>query len=584
MKDKNKKLMIVVASLLLVIGVSFAYFTVSILLKGDGSKVDFTTATLKGSKLVVEGNLIFDDIDMYPGHQNVSSIKVTATGDNELIPYHVIWEGENGLNTLLNYVVYKTSSKVDVSVKCEKEQEVMNGAKMYYEECSIQNVELLGSVVAEGTIGEGKVKEILAKDEFITASPTGEEVYYYVILEYPNLEESQNGDIGNSFKGEVTVSLSETEPDINIIAAYIEQEDGTYKEVSEIPKKGSGYTLNAEKSVCSNGSNLKWDYVNWGLLITNMSQSSISCYLYFQDSPIDMILSSKNVKVRDDFSSSITGDTTGTIYKAEDDDGVSYYFAGNPTDNWIKFAGYYWRIIRINGDGTIRMIYQGTEPNITGNGTHITNAPYVIDEGYRPYGIGFTYENSLQRPSVANGGTPSNIKSVLDSWYQDNIILNENYDEKVAVGKFCNDRNVSSGETWVLSGKDFHYAAYTRVLTYNPTLKCSNSLDVYNTKIGLITADYIMYAGVVSSHANNDYYLYTGQTYYTMTPSRFQNTSGYTGALIYQVNTSGNLIEYYSDNRYNDAAGVRPVINLKTDVQLTGSGTSTDPFVVVGAE
>ena len=122
MKNKNKKLMIVVACLLVVIGVSFAYFAASNFIGGSGSSADFTTATIQGSELRVEGNLTFNDLDIYPGHQNVSSIKVTAIGDNELIPYNVIWEGTDTLNTSLNYIIYKTSSEIDVSVSCEQQR------------------------------------------------------------------------------------------------------------------------------------------------------------------------------------------------------------------------------------------------------------------------------------------------------------------------------------------------------------------------------------------------------------------------------------------------------------------------------
>ena len=138
---KNKRLLIVVSVLLLVGGVSFAYFIASTIFSGEGSNVGGTTATINDSELRVEGTLEFQDLDIYPGHQNVSSIKVTATGDNTLIPYNLVWNGTNTLNTSLNYTVYKTSSEVDVSATCEKTKGVVSGAMMYYEECSISNLE-----------------------------------------------------------------------------------------------------------------------------------------------------------------------------------------------------------------------------------------------------------------------------------------------------------------------------------------------------------------------------------------------------------------------------------------------------------
>ena len=62
---------------------------------------------------------------------------MTATGDNTLIPYHLVWNGTNTLNTSLNYTVYKTSSEIEVNATCEKTKGVVNGSMMYYEECSI---------------------------------------------------------------------------------------------------------------------------------------------------------------------------------------------------------------------------------------------------------------------------------------------------------------------------------------------------------------------------------------------------------------------------------------------------------------
>ena len=130
--EKNKKMIIVVVSLLLVVGVSLAYFTASVLLGGDGASITGSTTTIQDSTLVVEGTLEFNDLDIYPGHESVSSIRVTATGNNELIPYNVIWKGTNTLNTPLNYTVYKTSSEIEVSASCIDKTGVVDGAKIYY--------------------------------------------------------------------------------------------------------------------------------------------------------------------------------------------------------------------------------------------------------------------------------------------------------------------------------------------------------------------------------------------------------------------------------------------------------------------
>ena len=595
MKNKNKKMIIVVACLLVVVGVSFAYFVSSILVGGNGASIEATTATIQNSELKVEGSLEFNDLDIYPGHTNVSSIKITATGDNELIPYNVIWSGENTLNTSLNYTVYKTSNEVDVNVTCEKTKGVVDGAMMYYEECSINNIDSLGTPIANGTINKNETKVVLASDEFITSTANGTIMYYYVVLEYPNLEEEQNSDIGGSFNGKVSVEKSDATPDINIVAAYIEQEDGTYKEVSDIPQEG--YTINAEKSVCSNGATPAGETPN--ITINNLTKSGTSCYLYFDKLvPVkDTILANySTVLTRSNFSTTVTETTTGTIYKSADssqydNDGEVYYFAGNPTDNWAKFAGFYWRIIRINGDGTIRLIYQGTSANATGSETQIGKRTFSINgSAYNNNAyVGYMYTIGQVHGLVTDNG----VKSILDSWYQSNL---SSYASKIDgnVG-FCGDRSPSTSSSYSNGSggtgtTTTYYGGYIRLITNkSPSFKCidenNDDSDLYTISgssdgnkaldypIGLIIVDEVAFAGGVSGAINTSYYLYTNSDYWTMSPYFYSSNS-----YVFAVFSSGAL----GNSDVNWAGpGVRPVINLKADIKLEGSGTSTDPYVVV---
>ena len=590
MKNKNKWLIIIVACLLVVIGVSFAYFAASNFFGGSGSTADFTTATIQGSELRVEGNIEFNDLDIYPGHESVSSIKVTATGDNELISYNVIWEGTNTLNTPLNYTIYKTSSEIEVSASCEQQKGVIDGAMMYYEECEISNIDQLGTAVSSGTINTNETKITLVEDEFITSSPTGLIQYYYVILEYPNLEENQNSDIGGTFTGRVTVELSDAEPDINIIATYIE-EDGSYKETNDIPQ--SGYELNVDRSTCTNNTTLGWDSKNNRVYVENLNQSGTNCTLYYDEyNPYvgrDYILSHYDtVLTRNDFSTTITNTTTGTIYSAEDDDGTTYYFAGAPTDNWVYWAGFYWRIIRINGDGTIRLIYNGTSTTTTGTGTQIGTSTFNSSYNNNAY-VGFKYTSG----SVHGRGTNSTILTALNTWYSSNLA---SYADDIDMNAgFCNDRYPSTSESSSngsggTSTTETYYAAYIRLITNKaPSFKCQTTTDLFTSTssskgnktltypIGLITADEVAYAGGAYYTDNTSYYLYTNQAYWTMSPSSFYSSRG--RAYVFIVSTTG-----YLDKPYvNNAFGVRPAINLRADFQLSGSGTVSDPYLVVGA-
>ena len=287
------------------------------------------------------------------------------------------------------------------------------------------------------------------------------------------------------------------------------------------------------------------------------------------------------------FTKTSIDDGTNGIYSAKDDLGTSYYFRGNVTNNYVKFANKYWRIIRINGDGTIRMIYAGTSAHANGYddssandmsiGTSAFNSSYN-DNTYVGYMYGIagatTYANTHSNT------TNSTIKTKLDSWYDTNIV-NTGNEKYIADAIYCNDRSVSSGTG--IGTTDTYYAAQTRRTDGTPTLKCTNNNDKFTksttigngklTKmIGLIASDEVMYAGGTSSN-NTAYYLYSGSWYWTMAPYSFVSGSAYVDSVSYD----GDL--YDNDVSITDGA-VRPVVSLKSDAISGGSGTAASPFLV----
>ncbi len=284
----------------------------------------------------------------------------------------------------------------------------------------------------------------------------------------------------------------------------------------------------------------------------------------------DIILAnSPTITTRTDFSTTFTSITTGTLYTAADDYGTSYYYAGNPTDNWVKFGGFYWRIIRLNGDGTIRMIYQGIAANTTGTGTQIGTSAFNSFRNDNMY-VGYMYTSG----QVHGNGTNSTIKELLDDWYSSNL---SSYASKIATGggaSFCNDRTPSSGTGL---GKTYTgYAAYNRLDTNKaPSLKCTDSGDRFATSIGLITADEVAYAGGVFDQKNRYNYLYTAQSYWTMSPYSFISEGH---AIAFIVSSEGRFSLVYMSG----TLGVRPVINLKADTTFAdgGNGTSSNPYIV----
>ena len=364
----------------------------------------------------------------------------------------------------------------------------------------------------------------------------------------------------------------------------LEDKKGTYNISENIP---SGYSLNTSKSVCSNNTIPTWE--DHKLYLNNLNKNGTSCYLYFDEfvSAKDEILADKEIKIRSlplTTSSKVEDLTTGTIYKAQDDWGDTYYFAGNPSDNWLKFAGFYWRIIRINGDGSIRMIYQGASANTTGTGTQIQTSAFNSSYNSSEY-VGYMYTTNQQHGNTTN----STIKGILDTWYSNNL---KSYADKISTeAGFCGDREMASGSSWSSTpSSTIYYAGYGRLAqssgNVNPTFKCSNSSDLYTTSssskgnkalsnpIGLITADEVTMAGLPWSGSTTSNYLYTNQSYWTMSPCAA------TAAVVFFVTSTS----FHGYNGVDRTYGVRPVINLASDVTLSGTGTVSDPYVVEGAE
>ena len=209
MEKRNKKLAVLLSILLVGIGVSFAAYSIRIYLRGEGAKTKGKTAVLGDTTITVEGELDFHDTNIYPGHQNLSSIKVTATGDR-LVYYTVTWTGTNTLQTPLKYTVYKTTSEETPSITCEKKEEGTI-TTIYYETCTESNFDALGEAIDTGAIisSSDEVTVTLAKD-YITASKEGTTVYYYVVIEFQDTQEEQNFDMNGAFSGEIFIELIET--------------------------------------------------------------------------------------------------------------------------------------------------------------------------------------------------------------------------------------------------------------------------------------------------------------------------------------------------------------------------------------
>ena len=293
-----------------------------------------------------------------------------------------------------------------------------------------------------------------------------------------------------------------------------------------------------------------------------------------------------------------TEKTDGYVCAAPDDYGTSYYFRGNVENNWVKFANSYWRIIRINGDNTIRMIYAGdasvidslenkeevlkngyndSSTDYTQIGTSAFNSSYD-DNAYVGYVYG-TIGASTYEETHANINN-STIKVKVDEWYETHLKGTE-YESYLSDTLFCNDRSFNktfnSGTGAGTSETDY------RPYSGNKTLKCSQKNDRFtvddeeigngalNYPISLITSDEVYLAGIDDNNTNYSYYLYNGDYYWTLSPSNFHGSLAYV-RLVYGGGAGSSGVYYPS--------GVRPVINLKAGSLTKGSGTALEPYQV----
>ena len=384
--------------------------------------------------------------------------------------------------------------------------------------------------------------------------------------------------------GTINYSLA----DLNIVAIKVEGKevdtlpDGNYELTSE-----SYCTINNEKN---SSIKLNYDSNTKALSVTPMTTKGTKCYLDFKKRNLAKERLDKLGLIVNDNTPNFNqiATTNEGVYKTEDDWGESYYFRGAVDNNWVKFAGYYWRIIRINGDGSIRLIYNGTSTQTTGDTTLINNGiNQAFNTNYnRNEYVGYMYTINQQH----GNGTSSSIKTVIDSWYSSNLA---SYSDKISKeAGFCGDREPSTSST-TSNGSGgtgtttTYYGGYIKLVnSKDPTLKCKNSSDLYTVSgsskgnqalsnpIGLITADEVAYAGGVYGQTNTSYYLYNDTYYWTMSPYRTY-PGGSTSAFL--LNSNGNLDASY----VHFEVGVRPVINLASDVTIkSGNGSSSTPYEI----
>ena len=308
------------------------------------------------------------------------------------------------------------------------------------------------------------------------------------------------------------------------------------------------------------------------------------------------------------------------LASAEDDYGTSYYFRGKVINNYVEFANKCWRIVRINGEGSVKLVLHNDNTSKVSNpcssANNSINAAFARYSGTiysSPYNsyyndnayVGFMYgqAGASDYTSTHANTNKSDILKNLEKWYTNNL---SSYESKLADTIWCNDKSTFSkfkGGSTYGTGLGYGtnqtgYGVYNKLYggyaaSYaSPSLICPNDnnggklskFTVDDTtngngdltyKIGLLTADEIAFAGSAYGAYNLTSYLLenaNAKWWWALSPSYFNNSR----AEVWVVDSMG----LYSGN-VNGASSLRPAISLVSDTEISGgSGTSEDPYVV----
>ena len=299
-----------------------------------------------------------------------------------------------------------------------------------------------------------------------------------------------------------------------------------------------------------------------------------------------------------------------------DDYGTSYYFRGAVKNNYVEFANKCWRIVRVGGDGSVKLILHNDNTakavnpcNSANNSTTAAFARYsgttyksafntnTDDNAY----VGFMYGtpgSSTYADTHANTNK-STILTNLETWYNNNL---KTYESVIDDNVWCNDKTNVTDTTYkplwgdvnglgLGYGKNVTYYGATKrlVSTSNsaggtgPSLKCNGELSKINSKVGLITADELAFAGYAYNIRNTVTYLKenTSGEWWSLSPSDYISIY----ANVWTVRSYGT---YFTTGHggtggggVHDSYGVRPLISLKSTTNVTGNGSSDKPYKVV---
>ena len=592
-KNKFKSIIASIFLLVLVIGAAYAYLgTFKVDLSNDIA-VNINSTSPGNTSFVANATQLNLQVPASSMGSYLANNTVAAMENNAVLS--VSLQGANGFKTTCTYdIVYE------------------------YDSSSL----VYGS--SNAPVTSGATKEITLQIENVTGTN-----YYETERNFNYYTGSYNGNANDKWTSSIKRTLvsgatiestgTSTSQSINVIGRYYNLD--TYQDLGGKAFNGTIYVENVNCSVEENDEKPLYGYET--ILLNNAKNAS----------SVAEAKSLIEAKENPDFST--FANTDEGMYATEDDLGISYYFRGAIENNWVKFGKYtsdtnvyytideniqsdvyaqngnlsntcdgndengcdeiaksgddmYWRIIRINGDGSIRMIYTGnTSPTEDQKVYGLTDNVFALSETFNnitgPEGAGYMYEiGNLHGTSVS-----SNAKKIIDDWYA-------NYTDLVNKSKYisdeiiCNDRTAYSDEngnnliTSTSYNGNYYFASYIRKNNNLPSLKCINSLDKFTVNndigngkltypVGLVNYDEIMYAGSnfrSGWFCNKNYLCFLG---FSVTPSDLLISSNESVSMG-NITVFPNILEISS---------LYPVISLSSDVVLTGDGTWNNPYEVV---
>ena len=600
--------------LLILVGLTYGYFLTRINGNTNAKSISVTTANLEieynDNNDIITGNKI------EPGITLPSKTFTVTNNGNGTVDYNV------GLVNVINNFI--NTNDLVYSLSCNS---------------SVTNKECNGTdETAFPTLNSYIVSNSIDKDEVQT---------YVITVTYKETNTDQSDDMGKELSAKIDIfdtksltiqgSVTNSNDNDYVLIHSKEQEsqilNGNYKFIGILPDEHK-IAIKNRKTTTTKETNLSVskgtpsvsgskiiydDEKNVADMDININNNTVSLNITKISNPPqtlkDAILASakKGGENRTTLGSTVTeftsisGENERVLNNAPDDYGTSYYFRGNVLDNYVSFANKTWRIVRINGNGSVRLVLDDEAKD--SSGTTITAAFNTNQEDNTYIGYMYGAPGSSTYDATHENINDSTIKQAVDKWYEDN--LKTNYANYLADTLFCNDKTLASngigGITTQLGyGTNKTYYAVTERLVYStgttsittskPTFKCAEratndysrfTVDVAtlsngnktngNLKypIGLLTADEVAFAGAYKyGQPNQTYYLYNSSLTYSrriLTPEFYDGSR----ALGLRIQFPGAFDSY----GIGGPLAFRPSINLKTSTLINGGdGTKANPY------